>query len=456
MTERHFRVVQLDGKKIEIGGVSISSKASPGNAARKLLTSIAHHKGLKKNKKASLPKVKFCIQEYTQGSSKKVYGPYVGHYHKYTAAELKKAMTADGKVKFTMKPVVKLVKGMKGGVYGLGNVRGYVGKKSGLGENYFKRPNMGMMSTASQGYQGAKNMASQAYAAGPNISGRMSQGYQHVQNVGSKMYHAFNETPQSKFYKTNINSKYGIPDKFVFSFEPTSSPIKQYSGIMNQLNLPFTSNRSNGMTLSNFLKNCNVQYDDYCFRKIYDQLFNCFQYFKNKNFFQSDWILVGYINATFGYEYPKILPVILLNDGTYTAIDYDSIQIYVRNTFDIVELFNKICQYKGQITHDFNSFISSIPSRNTSKNFNNNIIPDFMPFRTNAGIAGAFTGLTSGIGSWFGGPQQPVAQQQVPQQQVPQQRQGGKKNKMKKQTKKPVTKTKIKKDSKKSKPKSKK
>jgi len=116
MTERHFRVVQLEGKKVEIGGVSISSKASPGNAARKLLTSIAHHKGLKKNKKPSMGKVKFCIQEYTQGSSKKVYGPYVGHFHKYTGEELKKAMTADGKVKFTMKPVVKLAKGnMKGG-----------------------------------------------------------------------------------------------------------------------------------------------------------------------------------------------------------------------------------------------------------------------------------------------------------------------------------------------------
>jgi hypothetical protein len=111
MTERHFRVVQLEGKKVEIGGVSISSKASPGNAARKLLTSIAHHKGLKKNKKPSMGKVKFCIQEYTQGSSKKVYGPYVGHFHKYTGEELKKAMTADGKVKFTMKPVVKLAKG---------------------------------------------------------------------------------------------------------------------------------------------------------------------------------------------------------------------------------------------------------------------------------------------------------------------------------------------------------
>ena len=117
-SERHFRVVQLDGKKVEFGGVSITSKASPGSAARKLLTSIAHEKGLKKNKKASMPKVKFCIQEYTQGSSKKVYGPYVGHFHKYTAAELKKAKTAKGKIKFTMKPVVKLAKGknnMKGG-----------------------------------------------------------------------------------------------------------------------------------------------------------------------------------------------------------------------------------------------------------------------------------------------------------------------------------------------------
>ena len=55
-SERHFRVVQLDGKKVELGGVSITSKASPGSAARKLLTSIAHEKGLKKNKKASMPK----------------------------------------------------------------------------------------------------------------------------------------------------------------------------------------------------------------------------------------------------------------------------------------------------------------------------------------------------------------------------------------------------------------
>jgi len=107
-TERHFRVVELEGKKVAIGGVSITSKGSPSDAARKLLTSIAHEKGLKKMKKLDLGKVKFKIQEFTRGSKNKVYGPYVGHFHKYTAAELKKAKTAGGKQSFTMKPVVKL------------------------------------------------------------------------------------------------------------------------------------------------------------------------------------------------------------------------------------------------------------------------------------------------------------------------------------------------------------
>ena len=109
-SERHFRVVELDGKKVNIGGVSITNKGSPSDAAKKLLTSIAHEKGLKKIKKLNMGKVKFSIQEFTRGSKGKVYGPYNGHFHKYNAEELKKAKTADGKQGFTMKPVVKLSK----------------------------------------------------------------------------------------------------------------------------------------------------------------------------------------------------------------------------------------------------------------------------------------------------------------------------------------------------------
>tara|TARA_B110000483_G_C18194200_1_gene542265 strand:+ start:2429 stop:3061 length:633 start_codon:yes stop_codon:yes gene_type:complete len=111
--DRHFRVVSLENKNVSLGGVSISSVASPSDAARKLLKSIAHEKGLEKMKKLNMGKVKFSIQEYTQGSKKKTYGPYVGHYRKYSAEEMKKATTAKGKVKFTMKPVVKLNKSNK-------------------------------------------------------------------------------------------------------------------------------------------------------------------------------------------------------------------------------------------------------------------------------------------------------------------------------------------------------
>ena len=106
--EKHYRVVELDGKPVKIGGVSIKSKASPGSAARKLLTSIAHEKGLHKMNKLKMKKVKFSIQEYTQGSKHKVYGPYVGYFHEYTKEELKKSKTAKGKQSFKMKPIVKL------------------------------------------------------------------------------------------------------------------------------------------------------------------------------------------------------------------------------------------------------------------------------------------------------------------------------------------------------------
>ena len=69
--DRHFRVVKMEGKNVSLGGVSITDKASPGDAARKLLKSIAHEKGLEKMKKLNMGKVSFSIQEYTQGSKKK-------------------------------------------------------------------------------------------------------------------------------------------------------------------------------------------------------------------------------------------------------------------------------------------------------------------------------------------------------------------------------------------------
>ncbi len=106
--KRHFRVVELDNRKTSIGEVTISNKASPSDAAKKLLRSIAYEKGLKGNKKISMGQVKYSIQEFTRGSKNKVFGPYIGHYYKYNDEELKRATIANGKIKYNMKAIVKL------------------------------------------------------------------------------------------------------------------------------------------------------------------------------------------------------------------------------------------------------------------------------------------------------------------------------------------------------------
>ena len=111
--ERHFRVVDINGKKKHFGGISLKNGQTPINAAMKLLTSIAHEKGLEKMNKLKLGTVHFSIQEYTRGSKGKVYGPYKGYFHEYTAAEKKAAVikTSNGKYQsFKMKAVVKLMK----------------------------------------------------------------------------------------------------------------------------------------------------------------------------------------------------------------------------------------------------------------------------------------------------------------------------------------------------------
>jgi len=106
---RHFKVVMLDKKMVDIGTADITERQTPLNAARKLLRSIAVHKNMKGNAKLSLNAV-FVIRETTQGSKKKEYGPYSGKYRKYTPEEMKAAETAGGKVHFKMTPVVKLYK----------------------------------------------------------------------------------------------------------------------------------------------------------------------------------------------------------------------------------------------------------------------------------------------------------------------------------------------------------
>ncbi len=106
---RHFRLVEVDGRKLNhgIGYIEIKGKQTPLNAAKKLLRSYCRSKGLKGRSKLGV-NIKFHIQEVSRGSKHKVFGPYSGRYREYTAEEKKKAMAAGQK--FTMKAVVKLMK----------------------------------------------------------------------------------------------------------------------------------------------------------------------------------------------------------------------------------------------------------------------------------------------------------------------------------------------------------
>jgi hypothetical protein len=105
---RHFKISQLNGKDVDFGSAEIKKDRTPLSAAKKLLKSIAHHMGLFANDKSKLM-VTFKIRETTRGHAKE-YGPYHGKYHKYSANELKDAMTKGGKIAFKMKPVVKKIK----------------------------------------------------------------------------------------------------------------------------------------------------------------------------------------------------------------------------------------------------------------------------------------------------------------------------------------------------------
>ena len=91
-----------------------SGNPGPGplSAAKKALRSISEHLGMMKDKKLKI-NVNFKIQEITRGSTKKIYGPYKGHYRKFSNKEMKekKIKSKSGKIiTFTMEPVVKLAK----------------------------------------------------------------------------------------------------------------------------------------------------------------------------------------------------------------------------------------------------------------------------------------------------------------------------------------------------------
>ena len=89
--KRHFKVIIRNKEH----GLYISS--TPSSAARKAVSKLCADN---KNKK-----VKFYMRETTQGSNKKVYGPYLGEMKK-----LDKPVELEGRI-IRYKPIAKLIKG---------------------------------------------------------------------------------------------------------------------------------------------------------------------------------------------------------------------------------------------------------------------------------------------------------------------------------------------------------
>jgi len=115
---RHFRIAILDNKEIHrsekgIGSAqaSISMKANPIDAAKKLLSSICRHKGLKKMNRLKCNAI-FSIKETTRKHSK-MYGPYKGKFvnliknGKERIVKLRNGTI----IKYRLKPYVKKYKG---------------------------------------------------------------------------------------------------------------------------------------------------------------------------------------------------------------------------------------------------------------------------------------------------------------------------------------------------------
>jgi len=106
-TFRHYKIVEVDGKSMTFGRIQ-GCDLIPSTAAVRAFKS-ACHKLEKKNEKC---KVTFFIKETTNGSKKKIFGPYEGMRVKLSKPKMIEKVGKDGKkVKYEVhyKPVVKYI-----------------------------------------------------------------------------------------------------------------------------------------------------------------------------------------------------------------------------------------------------------------------------------------------------------------------------------------------------------
>ena len=104
---RRFKIVEVNGKSVTSSARVEVKKGGPISAARKLLTAHCREMKIKGNRRLGVH-VTYTIQETTSGSKHKLYGPYKGHFVKYTAEELKDKVV--GGIQRTVKAIVRPVR----------------------------------------------------------------------------------------------------------------------------------------------------------------------------------------------------------------------------------------------------------------------------------------------------------------------------------------------------------
>ena len=226
-SKRHFTVV-MNSKE---HGNYISS--TPSSAARKAVSKLCTNN---KNKK-----VEFCMRETTQGSNKKIYGPYIGYMQK-----LDKPVELEGRV-IRYKPIAKLKKKsrkMKGGVEILG--KGF--------EGIVLRPNINNLlndSKVSKLITATPEEAAKLIAFEEELNDKDKKGIYHVKMLSSgditrKNINAIPNVNQEKknemiYYNFKITYQYGgiSIEHFLENFEKYSELVtphfikKLLGGIVN-------------------------------------------------------------------------------------------------------------------------------------------------------------------------------------------------------------------------------
>jgi len=305
--KRHFTVVMNSNEH----GLYVSS--TPSSAARKAVSKLCADN---KNKK-----VEFSIRETTQGSSKKIYGPYLGYMQK-----LDKPIELNGRI-IRYKPIAKLLKKsrkMKGGVI--------IGRGA---EGFVLQPNINNLNNnrkVSKIIRATIDEQDELVVFENALNEIDEEGRYHVKMLG---YRGIKRPNINSIKNINKNSKEEMKLKFNFKI------TYQYGGI----------------SIKDFLDNFTVYQDivnEKFLQRLLGGILNCFQglYIFYRDGFVHEDLNEG--NIVFFAEQPEIMRLIdwgnllpINNSNSHKSIDEKMLISLSRFYYNIRKLISRVRVWIG-------------------------------------------------------------------------------------------------------------